>query len=247
MKKNDKPLLYKRIIAYLVDMLVISVIASLITMAFPKNDAYQVKLKEASEITKQYQNKEIEEEEFRKRYNDVSYEMSKSTIDQSIIVVIVTISYFTLLYKFNNGQTLGKRLMKLRVVSANDKEIGINHYLLRCLLINSALSNIITIILLMFLSKDKYVLINDKLSLLFSIFYVACVGLIMYRDDGRGIHDFITNTKVIDTRKEEKVENKQEIKEKINSKKTVKEAEIVKEKEEDNHERTIRTRNSKKK
>ena len=50
--------------------------------------------------------------------------------------------------------------MKLRVVSANDKEIGINHYLLRCLLINSALSNIITIILLMFLSKDKYILIN---------------------------------------------------------------------------------------
>ena len=40
---------------------------------------------------------------------------------------IITILYFVLMYKFNDGKTIGKQFMKIKVVSANEKEIGINN------------------------------------------------------------------------------------------------------------------------
>ena len=62
MKK--KPLVHKRMIAYLVDILVVSVIASLISMFLPKNELYKENVKELSDVVIKYQNKEISEEEY---------------------------------------------------------------------------------------------------------------------------------------------------------------------------------------
>ena len=235
MNKNDKPLIYRRVFAYIIDMLIVSIIESIITIAFPSNKVYEDKLKEASTITQQYRDKEINQEEYLEKYNNISYELNKSSIDSSIVIVAITIVYFVLMYKFNDGKTIGKQFMKLKLVSSNDRKIGINNYLLRCLLINSALSNIISIILLMFANKNTYLLVNDKISTVISIFYVACVFFILYRDDGRGLHDFICNTKVVQYKKED-INNKENIessKEK-NNKKEVIDATIVSENEENN-------------
>lgn len=215
MNRQSKPLVYKRAIAYLVDVFIIAMASSLITVFFPKNDAYEENLEELSMITQKYEEKAITETEFNSLYEDVNYELTKNSVDSTLVLVAITLLYFVLVNYYNDGVTIGKRLMKIKITSANEKKLTINNYLLRCLIVNSVLSNIISVVLIEFLSKEKYILYNEKISLVFSIVYVLCFIFALYRNDGRGLHDLLCNTKVV------KLENVK--------KEEVKEIEVVKE------------------
>ena len=221
-----KPYIHKRIIAYVVDILIISMLASLVTMVFPKNDDYNTSLNELTSITKKYQNEEITTEEYYALYDDVNYDLTKNSVEMTIVIIAISLLYFVVYNYYNNGVTIGKRLMKIKIVSANDKELTINKYLFRTLIINSSLANIISTILLLSLSKNNYILYNNKLSTIFTVIYVLCFVFSVYRNDGRGLHDLIAGTKVIDIKnndnkdlvkeaevieKQEVVENKEEL------------------------------------
>ena len=62
-------------------------------------------------FAKQYQNKEITEEEYLVLYDEISYELSRTNVTQTIVIVAVTILYFVVFNYYNSGQTLGKKLM----------------------------------------------------------------------------------------------------------------------------------------
>jgi hypothetical protein len=56
------------------------------------------------------------------------------------------------------------------------------------------------------MSKDTFISVYPKISSVLSIFLLVTMLFMMYREDGRGLHDLISNTKVISTKelKEEK-------------------------------------------
>lgn len=232
MKK--KPMVHKRMIAYLVDILVVSVIASLISMFLPKNELYKENVKELSDVVIKYQNKEISEEEYLTLYDELNYHLSKNSVDTTIVIVIVTVLYFVLVNYYNDGQTIGKKLMKLKIVSNKESKLTINNYIIRCLICNTALSNVVSVILIMTLSKDNYLVYSNKISTAFSILYIICFVLILYRNDGRGLHDMLASSKVINAYDKEKEDD-------------VKEAEVVLEKVDNNKEIELKENNKDKK
>lgn len=211
---TKKPNIAKRIMAYALDILIISMLASIITMVFPKNDEYDTNFNELKIITEKYQKEEINQEEYYALYDNINYKLTKNSIEMTIIIIAISLLYFVLLNYYNNGMTIGKKLMKIRIVSANDKELTINKYLLRSLIINSILANLVSVILLLSLSKEKYILYNNKISTLFTVLYVLCFIFMIYRNDGRGLHELIAGTKVIDIKNE-------------NHSEVVKEAELI--------------------
>ena len=236
---RKKPYMYKRFIAYFIDLLAIALIAGSLAVIFNVSKKADKDTEKIFQVYEKYANKEITREEFVEEYNNTNYELTINSKEVTIITIAVTIIYYVIMCYFCHGITLGKYIMKIRIVSANERKLNILNYLLRSLIINSILSNLVSLILVSTLSKDSYISISSKISNGFTIIMVISFIFMMYRDDGRGLHDLISNTKVIDLKKDKKEETEK-----------IEEATIVSEEKEKGsekkNERINRTGNSKK-
>lgn len=225
-ENREKPLFLKRVVAYLIDMILVSALATAISVVFINNNDYQLRTEQMIDLTRKLSNKEITNEEYTKESNELNYYLAKESVGTTAIMASVTIVYFVVLSYFCHGITLGKYLMKLRVVSANDKELNILNYLLRSLFINLILSNLFSVIFVSLMSKDTFISIYPRVNNILSLFILVTILFITYRNDGRGLHDFMANTKIISTKVKTIKEENEEVKEAkvIDEKKIVKKA-----------------------
>lgn len=223
MKANS----YKRVLAYLVDIMIISFVSLLLTYFVPTSENYNKLNKEFETLTIDYRNQEVTMEEYLEKGTDINYQLNKEGVPQTIVSTVLSIIYFVVLTYFMNGETLGKKLMKIKITSNNDKKLTMNNYLIRALVIDSVLINIITIITILLFSKDIYLTSYNIISYVFSFVYIVSLAMILFSKNGRGLQDILANTKVIST---ETVEEKQEVleKEKITKKDPkIEDAEII--------------------
>lgn len=201
---RKKPYFLKRAVAYLIDLIIVLLLAGIISTIFVNNENYKSESNKLMELTKSYTEGKITKEEYTKEFDNVNYYLTKDSTEVTIINLGVAIIYFVVLCYYCGGITLGKYLMKLRIVSANDKKLNIGHFLLRSLLVNLLLSNIMSIILVLTLNKDTFISVYPKVSNTLTILLLATVVFIMYREDGRGLHDLVASTQVISTKEEKK-------------------------------------------
>lgn len=131
--------------------------------------------------------------------NNYIYILSKKGVSNSIITLICTLLYFGLIQYIFKGQTIGKKLFKLKVVSASDKKINVLNYLLRTLIINDVLLNSVSIVFLLVSTKTIYNTANTIIGTIISLIQAIVIFLVMTREDKRGLHDLLFNTKVIST------------------------------------------------
>ncbi len=223
MKANS----YKRVLAYLVDVMIISFVSLLLTYFVPTSENYNKLNKEFENLTIDYRNQEVTMEEYLEKGTDINYQLNKEAVPQTIVSTVLSIIYFVVLAYFMNGETLGKKLMKIKITSNNDKKLTMNNYLIRALVIDSVLMNIITIITILLFSKDIYLTSYNIISYVFSFVYIVSLAMILFSKNGRGLQDILANTKVIST---ETIEEKQEVleKEKITKKDPkIEDAEII--------------------
>lgn len=223
MKANS----YKRVLAYLVDIMIISFVSLLLTYFVPTSENYNKLNKEFETLTIDYRNQEVTMEEYLEKGTDINYQLNKEGVPQTIVSTVLSIIYFVVLAYFMNGETLGKKLMKIKITSNNDKKLTMNNYLIRALVIDSVLMNIITIITILLFSKDIYLTSYNIISYVFSFVYIVSLAMILFSKNGRGLQDILANTKVIST---ETVEEKQEVLEKeiVNKKDSkIEDAEII--------------------
>lgn len=223
MKANS----YKRVLAYLVDVMIISFVSLLLTYFVPTSENYNKLNKEFENLTIDYRNQEVTMEEYLEKGTDINYQLNKEAVPQTIVSTVLSIIYFVVLTYFMNGETLGKKLMKIKITSNNDKKLTMNNYLIRALVIDSVLMNIITIITILLFSKDIYLTSYNIISYIFSFVYIVSLAMILFSKNGRGLQDILANTKVIST---ETVEEKQEVleEEKITKKDPkIEDAEII--------------------
>lgn len=207
MKANS----YKRVLAYLVDVMIISFVSLLLTYFVPTSENYNKLNKEFENLTIDYRNQEVTMEEYLEKGTDINYQLNKEGVPQTIVSTVLSIIYFVVLAYFMNGETLGKKLMKIKITSNNDKKLTMNNYLIRALVIDSVLMNIITIITILLFSKDIYLTSYNIISYVFSFVYIVSLAMILFSKNGRGLQDILANTKVIST---EIIEEKQEVLEK---------------------------------
>lgn len=182
----------------------------------------QISKDEYTEIVKNVNNK------FDQIANDYIYILNKKGVSNSIITIVCTLLYFGILQYFLKGQTIGKKIIKLQVVSASDKKINIFNYLLRSLIVNDVLLNTISIIFLVFATKSIYTSANNIISMIISLVEALIIFLVLTREDRRGLHDLLFNTKVISTElsKEKNIE-KETIELKTKPKKKIIDAEYT--------------------
>lgn len=223
-----KPVSYKRILAYLIDIFIVICIATILTIFIPVSEEYTNQMNELNAVLEDYSSGDISETEYLEKFNDISYIINKESVQVSIVSVVLSTIYFVVLAYYMNGQTFGKKIMKIQVVSANSKKLTMNNYLIRSLLVDSILMNTISVVTILFLEKSSYLKVYDVTSTIFGAIYVVIFAMILFRQDGRGLHDLLANTKVISLN-DKKVLNEETIKEekKETKKEVIKDAEII--------------------
>ena len=177
--------IFKRVIAYMIDILLVAVLSTLITTNSYINKDYNKYVKVYEEYDNFYseyedskeeleellEDKELSEKEYEKNidelnnlYNykniDYNYKLIKYSVISSIINILLTLLYFVVIQHYFNGQTLGKRIMKLRVVSCNGKGLNMVNYLIGCLILNNVFINVLSVIFILVLSKNSYLIYN---------------------------------------------------------------------------------------
>lgn len=224
-----KPVSYKRIFAYLIDIFLITIVASLLTYFIPVSEEYQTKNEEFIELVEKYSNGDITKEEYLEKGNEISYVLNKESVATTVVTTVLSIVYFVVIAYYMNGQTVGKKLMKLKIVSNDDSRLTMNNYLIRAFIIDSLLMNVISILMLLLMNKNLYLNTYDIVSTIFGAIYIVSFGMILFRVDGRGLHDLLAKTKVVSINDElkDEVVNEKEIANKNDKKSVIQDAEII--------------------
>ena len=194
-------MIIKRMIAYLFDILFVAILSSLIFSFTFKNSSeeYQKTIEEyLSSVSKLGSADKIKDEDLRK----IAYKYAKSTQTLEIISVSTTIIYFVFLQYFMNGQTLGKRILKIQVAQIKSKSLNPNMFILRETVLLALPLKIIDVICLINLNMNNYFKASNIINDLNTIIIIIIMGTIIFRKDNRGLHELISNTKVIDCKKQ---------------------------------------------
>ena len=187
---------FERLGSYLIDTIIVSFIFSLICLGFGNNTTTTEK--RMQELDEQLIEEKITPDEYLKEYKTVLYDYQKENALQSGISVALTIAYYVIFQYMNKGQTIGKKLLNIRVVDKdNENPISILKGLVRSLLIFNILSGALSIIFLYLLGKETYFNIYGTLVGIEAIFMLITIMFVLYRKDHRGLHDMITDTIVI--------------------------------------------------
>lgn len=199
MKKSDKQnaLLIQRIIAYILDAVIIAIIATLISYPFYDNANMEKLNNTSSELATKYMDKKIDTKTYIDENKSINYEMSRKSGIITLITILLSVLYFVCYQLYTKGQTLGKRLMRIRILDKDENDLSMNQLIYRSLIINSILINIILMALVIFTNKDIYFYGTITLNIIQYIIIIVSVIMIIFTKDSRGLHDIICNTKVV--------------------------------------------------
>lgn len=179
------------------DYFIITLILSIVTIGFKPNTALTEK---ANELITDYQKGDITLNEYQEEVYQLNYDLQKSNININIVNIVLYVGYFMVFACLNKGQTLGKKLFKIKVVNKNDETPSIWNMIVRSLFIYGIISLLYSTITINFLGvkafANSYMIVNyvDTFLLIVAFF------MVIYKKDGRGLHDVIAGTKVVESR-----------------------------------------------
>lgn len=192
---------FKRILAYLIDALIVITLSTILFSIFLKesyNNYLDTSLEYFDELEK-YQYSGSGDEDL-STLNNLLYKSNKSAEPLLILKIGLTFIYFGIFAYILKGQTLGKKIFKIRVVSENKKELNPSLFILRSVILTNLIPQIVSLLVLMFASESNWMIITNYIGYFEYLIIFIILGFMIFRDDERGLHDLITHTKVISTK-----------------------------------------------
>ncbi len=185
---------FKRIFAYMIDYFIILLVLSFITANINVGSDITEKV---NNLTNEYKNGNITIEEYNEEALPLNYELTKRKLPVNVITCVIIIGYYIVFAYFNKGQTLGKKICKIRVVNDKGERASIWNILIRSLFIYGIITTLYSLICINFLDIESFNYSVSVVSVIESLFIVISLLMMLYKKDGRGLHDIIAKTKVI--------------------------------------------------
>jgi uncharacterized RDD family membrane protein YckC len=185
---------FERIGAYFIDLIVVGILASIITYALPQNN--NDLQGELNSLLEKINNNEISSEEYLTEYQNILYQNQKNNINENTLGLVITVAYFIVFGYLNKGRTIGKLVLKIKIVDSENKlEPSFGRILLRSIIPYGILSTTINLILINLISKHSYLNIYYLIGAAEIIFIVVTIFLISSKKPG--LHDMLAHTEVI--------------------------------------------------
>lgn len=192
----EKAFFIQRLAAFILDVFIVSMVASLISYPFLDLDSINKLNESSTQVVEDYMTQKISINEYTSDSISISYEMARKQGVLSLITIFLNILYFVVFQVKNNGQTIGKKLLRIKV-SSQDGNLGMNQMIFRSLIINSILVDMVSFGILLFTSATIYFYGAGILSMIqFAI--IAISGfMVMFSKKSQGIHDMVAHTDVV--------------------------------------------------
>ena len=195
--KGEKALFVQRFIEFLLDIFILSSIASLISYPFLDAKSIDKLNKNSSEVIEKYTTGEIDMDTYVDEVKGISYQLSQKQGVVSLVTLFLAVLYFIVYQYYNNGQTIGKKLMKIKVVSSTDKEITMDSFIFRSLIVNSILVDMISFAIVIFGNETAYFYGVAICGIIKYTLLLICGFMVMWSKSGLGLHDRIAHTTVV--------------------------------------------------
>ena len=197
----------QRLLAYLIDFLIVGFVSTLlitiVTLAIPADEKYDKAsesfLNEYQEVLKKNDVKGFQD--FFKNQKNNLYTMEKASLIVYVFDIIIYAGYFGAFQYYNGGQTLGKKVTKIKVVG-NDKRNDYNYKtsLLRTAFNYGLFSKTLIIIILLICNGNNFFIPLYAVQGLAILFNFVLIIMVAFRKDGRSLSDFICRTKVVSSK-----------------------------------------------
>lgn len=169
-----------------------------------KHEEYKEVLENAYEdnklTKKEYNkiNKKIDKE-YKSDYEKIYFNIEKNSVIYFSLYIIVVFLYFVFFNKYTGGQTLGKKLTRLKIINNKDinKEVSVLSYVIRAVILYQPINFLIKLIGGQLMGIDTYYMVTEVLYNIQSYLEILIIGMIIFRLDGRGLHDILSGTRVI--------------------------------------------------
>ena len=244
--------IYKRLIAYFIDMIIISVITMSITYLpiFNKDlENYRKYLKEYNKeyteylnfnnkLNKYYKDNKLTDKEYNKLkdikskyvsyldkyyvdnklvkkdykkltkevnkdwsklYKNYNYKLNKYSLVSNISSFVIIFVYFLVANIYLNGQTIGKKIMKLQIIFNNKDKVSIIDYLIRIIVLYNPIYYLAVSFGIYIFNANAYYNWAYIWSDIKNYLEMIIIMMIIVRKDNRGLHEILSNTKVIVT------------------------------------------------
>lgn len=188
----------KRLVAYIIDFLFIMSILMIVYNLFLKNDVvkgYELKLNLLSES---YMKKEITFSKYTELYSEYIYKIDYNSIIKNILNIVLIFIYYIVFPFIFNGQTFGKKIMKIKIVDRKKEgKVSFVSLIIRSLIINALLVTLISIILVLLLKYNVYFITSSIFVILQLLLVIISACMLLYRKDKLSLEDILSNSKVI--------------------------------------------------
>lgn len=191
-------IVFKRVSAYFIDVLIIYVFigfATGIKFLNPKYDKYVSTYNAYVQNMDKFYKEEINVNEYAKLSRESIYKLNKYGISNNIIIIVVIILYYGVFQKYNNGQTLGKKLLKIRLTSEEGKlslmKMCLKYTIMHFAFVGCSIVLLANSILVLFANSGLFSNLTIIITYLLFIINIVSFIFMRIRKDNRSLFDII--------------------------------------------------------
>lgn len=187
----------KRLFAYLIDFVLLTTIVTIINCVLPTTTKQVEINKELDSLQQNLLDGKIDNKQYFDVYKKLLPELDKSNMAINVCNLVFILGYFIIIPVVNNGQTLGKKILKIKIEKI-DGNLTIRDMVIRNFITTSLLQLMISSTLVYIVNNDIYYNLSIFVSLLQILLVIITSFMIIYRKDEKGVQDLITGTQVIE-------------------------------------------------
>ena len=182
--------------AYLIDVVIVSIIFAGIIFILPKNNNIDVLESELTVLNEQFLKDGLDTSVYINHYATIVHAMDKENVLRVILNILFILIYFVLLPYYWDGKTVGMRLCRIRIVKEKEK-LSLSDLTIRSLIINGVACTLLALCFIYLVGDMPYFILSTIFGFVQFLLVILSGFMVIYRHDKKGIHDLFSHTKVV--------------------------------------------------